>query len=130
MLISQKTEYAMRVLAYLAGAEDGPFISTSMLSRALKIPRVFLAKIVQKMAAKGIVQSQKGKSGGIRIVDPRIQLFDIIEIFEPSFHFIKCLNKKYACFLKRKCRIRKVLIELESDFKNKLKGITLEGVAT
>lgn len=113
----------------MAGRKDDLLISTSMISKKLKIPRVFLAKIVQKMAVEGIIQSRKGKSGGIRIINPKTKLLDIIEIFEPSFHFIKCLDKKYNCFLKTSCNVRKILNGLETDFKNKLRDISLEEAA-
>jgi Rrf2 family protein len=62
MLLTKKSEYAMLALVLIA-KKDTPQ-NTDELSAQLNISKSFLAKILQKLAKNGILESYKGFNGG------------------------------------------------------------------
>jgi Rrf2 family protein len=60
------------------------FLSTTVISEMLNIPRPTLVKILQHLSAAGMIQTKEGKHGGIRLMqDPaEITILDIFEAIE------------------------------------------------
>jgi Rrf2 family protein len=60
------------------------FLSTTVISEMLNIPRPTLVKILQQLSAAGMIQTKEGKHGGIRLMqDPaEITILDIFEAIE------------------------------------------------
>jgi Rrf2 family protein len=67
MLISRTTDYAIRAAVLLAREKDGKFVLVKDIARQEKIPAHFLAKILQRLARRGILASSKGPTGGFRL---------------------------------------------------------------
>jgi len=65
MLMTRASEYALLSLIVLAKAEKP--MDAETLSRDLDISKSFLAKILQSMARKGILNSFKGAHGGFAL---------------------------------------------------------------
>lgn len=105
MRLSKTTEYAVRVLAYLARESDGP-VSVSRLSKELEIPYKYLARLMTQLGQAELIVSTQGKKGGYRIARPleTIGLYQIVEIVEglESYHrcvlgFPKCDDGNPCC---------------------------------
>ena len=62
MLLTRASEYALLSLDTIQRA-DSP-IGAEQLATELCIPKSFLAKILQNLAKKGILESRKGAHGG------------------------------------------------------------------
>lgn len=60
------------------------FLSTAAIAETLNIPKPTLVKILQKLAADGIIETKEGKQGGVRLVkDPAdISVRDILDSVE------------------------------------------------
>jgi len=127
MLINRKVDYALRVLSFLA-ATDG-MVTTSQLSKKLKISKLFLAKIINELANKGVVGSKKGRSGGIVLKDPKTSVKRVILMFDPDISLNRCLKKGGKCFLDRQCLMHKMLEEAQNDLFMKLDSVSLENIA-
>ena len=84
MLYSRSTEYAIRSFVYLARIPDGEFAMARRIAQDEKIPAHFLAKILQDLARKGLLRSNKGPSGGfsLRIPASQIRLLDLVEAID------------------------------------------------
>ena len=79
MLMTRASEYALLSLIVLA-KEEKP-MDAETLSRDLDISKSFLAKILQSMARKGILNSFKGAHGGFALA---------MDSNEISVHAIMC----------------------------------------
>jgi Rrf2 family protein len=126
VLINRKVDYALRVLTYLA--ESGEKVSTAELSKRLRVPKLFLAKILNELSHKGIVLSERGKLGGIVLKDPRTSLKQVILMFDPGISFNKCLKKGNSCFLGKNCVLHAFLAEAQNDLFKKLESVTIESI--
>ena len=64
MRLLAATDFALRALMRLA-AEPGRRLSTEVLSRELGLSRDHLHKVVQALAAEGLVATRRGAQGGV-----------------------------------------------------------------
>ncbi len=78
MLMTRASEYALLSLIVLARAEKP--MDADTLSRELDISKSFLAKILQSMARKDILNSYKGANGGFALAkkSSEISVHDIM----------------------------------------------------
>lgn len=65
--IKRETDYAIRCIYYLAGKGDG-LIMADEISREMKMPKSFVAKILQKLSKIDIVKSYVGVKGGVLFI--------------------------------------------------------------
>jgi len=88
MYLSRPVEYGLRAMSYLARLEAAERIRTRDLAEAVDIPAAFLAKIMRKLTAAGILDAKKGHHGGYILAKPpaEIRFIDIMRAvyFEPA----------------------------------------------
>ncbi len=81
MIFSKSSEYAIRAFLYLADHEPGKLVMAKQIAEEAGLPSHFLAKLLQQLARKGLVKSNKGPSGGFTLgMAPKdITLYRIVE---------------------------------------------------
>lgn len=79
-MFTQTTEYALRSMAALALFPDA-LIPTSVIADRTKVPGNYLAKVLQQLAAAGLITGRRGVGGGYRLARPatEINILDIIQ---------------------------------------------------
>jgi Rrf2 family transcriptional regulator, iron-sulfur cluster assembly transcription factor len=84
MILSRSSEYAIRAFLYLAKQEPGRLVMARQIADDAGLPGHFLAKLLQQLARKGLVRSNKGPSGGFALAgDPKeINILSIVEAVE------------------------------------------------
>lgn len=84
VIFSRRCEYALRAVLYLALKAEAEKTSIKELTRHIRIPSPFLAKILQDLAHKGLLVSSKGPRGGFALCRPAkdITLFNIVEAID------------------------------------------------
>lgn len=84
IIFSRRCEYALQAVLYLALRDVGERTSIKELTKHIKIPSPFLAKILQDLSHKGLLASFKGPHGGFALRKPgkEITLFDIVEAID------------------------------------------------
>jgi len=120
--IKRETDYAIRCIYYLAGREND-VIMVDEISREMKIPKSFLAKILQKLSKADIVGSNVGVKGGFYLSKrpDQISLYDIITIIEGAVAMNKCTVNKRSCSLSRTCRIHPIWVDVRHRIEEVLK---------
>lgn len=78
-MFPQTTEYALRIMVYLASAKDAATIAH--IASASKVPASYLAKVLRLLARGGLVDSRRGLHGGSLLARPadQITIYDVIE---------------------------------------------------
>lgn len=128
-MISREVDYALRCLVELAKKPKGEWVSTAELSRELRVSRVYLAKIFQKLVKKGLLETIKGKGGGVRLTNRNTSLTEVLNALEPHFSLNKCLNERFRCFRQESCPIHSVLEQAQQELFAKLSRYTLKRLA-
>lgn len=130
-MISRASEYAIRALTYLAMQEAGSFHLARDLGERLGIPAPFLAKILQPLVARGIVHSQRGRSGGFRLArEPEaIHLHEIVDSQEHMARARTCLLGQSECSDERACPLHEFWSEACRRYLTVLADRTLQDLA-
>jgi len=111
MQITRQTEYAIRTILELAKAEPGRLLTAKYISGQQRIPELFLKKTISLLAHAGLIATQRGAEGGIRLITPpgKISLADIVIAVEGRMALNVCLTEDYVCPNKPLCRVRQTL---------------------
>lgn len=78
-MFSQTTEYALRAMAVLAQSPD-QLVSTIAVAERTQVPANYLAKVLQQLAAAGLLAGRRGVGGGYKLARAphEIALIDIV----------------------------------------------------
>jgi len=109
MKTSRKTDYAVHALMILA-RNKGQELSVKELADLENVSSSYLAKVMQKLSAAGIVSSAEGKRGGYTLANnaDNINLAQIIELFEATDNVFDCVDDVHGCSIKDRCKIHRV----------------------
>lgn len=122
MLITRKTDYAIRCVLYLS-ENKGRLANVDEISKSMLIPKSFLAKILQRLEKGGIVESSKGKKGGFTLVkEPKeVSLIEVIEIIQGPLSINVCAIDKRKCNLSNICSVHPVWVKIRKEIEENLK---------
>ena len=125
-MFSKACEYAIRALLFIAHkTEPGIKIGIKEISRGIDAPEHFLAKILQDLSRKGIVQSIKGPNGGFYLDNLGMQttIADVVRAVDGDSLFTGCGLGLKVCSEKNPCPLhdefkiirKKIQLMLESS---------------
>lgn len=111
MQITRQTEYAVHTLLELARLSFGEILPAKVISERQEIPEDFLKKTIQLLARAGLVHTQRGVRGGVRLARPssEIRLGDVITAIEGPLAINVCLANGNECPNKGTCHIHRIL---------------------
>jgi Rrf2 family nitric oxide-sensitive transcriptional repressor len=128
MQLTRYTDYALRVLIYLAHKEG--LATISEISAAYKVSENHLMKIVHGLAKLGYITTLRGKGGGMKLARPaeKISLGEVVRNTEETLHVVECLADEYegGCCLAPSCRLKGVLKEAHDAFFRHLDQYTIK----
>ncbi|MBI1822229.1 MAG: Rrf2 family transcriptional regulator [Nitrospirae bacterium] len=126
--LSKKIDYALIAMHYIAFMENDQVVNTKTIAEKYNIPLELLAKILQKLAKKGLVISHNGPKGGyILAKDPaEISVGEVIQAIEGPIGIAECYHDRdNPCSQKANCNIRTPLGVIQMSIINLLSGISL-----
>ena len=90
-MFSEKVEYALRAVAYLASKPSGAR-TVEQIAVATKVSPTYLAKVIQKLVHAGIAKSQRGIGGGITLAKPATELtmLEVVNAVDPIRRIESC----------------------------------------
>jgi len=129
MRITRETDYAVRCILYLSELQDKVAMAGE-IAESKKIPKSFLAKILQKLTKAEIVQSFRGVKGGVKLAKKpeEISLLDVIETIEGDVGMNVCAVNEGACDQSKECLVHPVWIEIREAVENILKKYNFENL--
>lgn len=103
-MLSTMTGYAATALGYLA-VQGAAAARIPDIARAREIPRPYLAKIVRRLSARGIVRTRRGVGGGVTLaVDPeRLSLLDLCRVLDEPALVPQCVLAHPTCEAEHAC---------------------------
>lgn len=117
MRLTRQTNYAIRILMYCA-ANTGRLSRVTEIADAYGVSELFLFKILQPLVEHGMVETVRGRNGGIRLKKPAagISLFDVVRVTEENFSMAECFEADSACPLVDDCSLSGALREALDAF--------------
>jgi Rrf2 family protein len=120
-MFSKACEYAIRAMMFIAlKSAKGDKVGIKEVSKGASVPEAFLAKILQDLGRKGLVQSAKGPNGGFYLDETlkQITVAEIVRAIDGDQLFTGCGMGLRNCSEKRPC-------PLHNEFKSIRKKIQL-----
>lgn len=127
MRLTVYTDYALRLLMYLALKDDGLATITD-IAESYDISKNHLTKVAHQLGVAGYVETVRGRRGGLRLARPAeaIGLGEIVRHTEPDMALVPCVKPVNApCAILRSCVLRGVLEKARLAFVDVLDGYTL-----
>jgi Rrf2 family nitric oxide-sensitive transcriptional repressor len=112
MKLTSFSDYTLRVLMYLA-LDRSRLATIPEIAEAYGISENHLMKVVHHLARSGVVESVRGRGGGVRLArDPsEIRIGDVVRATEGSAPIVECLSgDAVACRIAPVCRLTNALV--------------------
>lgn len=119
MQLMVSTDIALRTLIYL-GQKKAP-ATIQEVATAFDISKTHLMKVVMTLVAAGLLVSERGRNGGIRLaMDARdISVGAVVRLMENNLALIACMKDGAAsdsCPLLPRCRLKNVFHRAQDAF--------------
>jgi Rrf2 family transcriptional regulator, nitric oxide-sensitive transcriptional repressor len=127
MHVSLFSDYTLRVLMY-AALHRTRLVTIPDIAAAYGISENHLMKVVHQLARAGIVESVRGRGGGIRLAraPEEIHLGEVIRQSEGDVPIVGCLSgDPQACRITSTCRLKGILANALDEFYDALNEHTL-----
>lgn len=127
MRLTVYTDYALRMLMYLAVKDDG-LATISEIAASYGISKNHLMKVAHQLGMAGYVDTVRGRSGGLRLAKPAeaIGLGDVVRHAEPDMALVPCFKPVDAsCAVRPCCALRRALERAGAAFASVLDEYSL-----
>jgi len=90
-MLSKTAEYALRAVACM-GSRVGTPVSADSLAVETKVPRRYLTRVLQDLAAAGLVRSRPGPGGGYELTQStdKLTILDVVNTVAPIERIRDC----------------------------------------
>ena len=135
--LTKKADYALMAMKHLAergaagshspGSHSTASHSAKDVADAFGIPPEALAKILQRLAKAGLLQSQHGIKGGYTLARAAhtISAFEVIQAIDGPLFITSCVTTRGECDQTDRCNIREPLRKVNDSIEAVLKRIKI-----
>ena len=129
--LSKKADYALMAMKHLAMRADAASASAREIAEQYDIPIELMAKVLQRLARRGLLTSHQGTRGGYRLSRPStsISVADIIQAIDGPVTVTACSTEDEKCDQYAKCSVRDPLWRIKDRILSALSTCSLAEVA-
>ena len=131
MRLTSHTDYALRMLIYMAARPDG-LCTVNDVAEAYGLSRNHLVKVAQTLRDIGFVETTRGRAGGIRLAKApeAIGIGVLVRATEAEFALAECMQAQGSdcCAISPACRLKGMLHEALGAFLAVLDKYTLADI--
>jgi Rrf2 family transcriptional regulator, nitric oxide-sensitive transcriptional repressor len=134
MRLTDYTDYALRVMLYLAVRGEG-LATIQDISDSYGISKNHLMKVVQRLGELGWVETVRGRNGGLRLHahSGAVTLGEVVRATESDFALVACFPDEHGsarhCVIQSQCRLKGVLEVARHAFLSELDRHTIGELA-
>jgi Rrf2 family protein len=124
--LSRKADYGLISLKHMAMKRSSA--SAREISETYGIPLPLLAKVLQKLARTGFLQSENGANGGYRLrrSAKEITALEVIHTIDGPVFLTSCsTGANGRCGVSERCNVREPLQKVHDGIQSLLAGITI-----
>jgi Rrf2 family transcriptional regulator, nitric oxide-sensitive transcriptional repressor len=132
MRLTLHTDYALRVLIYLAAAGSQGATAGTIADR-YRISKNHLVKVIQRLVGLGYLETTRGRGGGVRLARPPSEILvgEVVRRTEDSLDLVECFDlPTNTCPLARACLLKAKLHEALAAYLAVLDACSIAEVAT
>lgn len=127
MRLAEYTDYTLRVLMYCASNPDR-LVTIAEMADSHDLSRSHLMKIVNDLARQGVLDTTRGRGGGVRLLQraDEIRIGEVVRAAETDFRLVECFDEDTnTCSISPTCRLKRLLHTALSAYFTELNGATL-----
>ena len=127
-MFSKTCEYGIRAMIFIAQkSERGSKVGIKEISKGIASPEHFIAKILQNLGRKGLVQSAKGPNGGFFLDETckRNTLADVVKAIDGDKLFTGCALGLKNCSEIRPCPLHYQFKVIRKELHDMLESATV-----
>lgn len=132
-MFSKACEYSMRAAIYVAMQSlHGKRVSLKEIAFEIGTPVAFTAKILQKMASKGVLNSTMGSTGGFEMCEVMMRdtkLSKIVFIVDGDQIYNGCALGLPFCNAAKPCPLHEQFLQIRDDLKLMLQTTSIYELA-
>ena len=119
-------------MTHLAQDSKREFQLVREMAKALELPAPYLAKILQPLAAQGLLDSQRGRGGGFRLAraPEDLTLYQIVDAQERLGAARECLLGQAECSDERACPMHQFWKRASGTFQAQLSSTHLSDLVS
>ena len=133
-MFSKACEYGIKAVLHISmHSLNNERISLKEIASEIASPEAFTAKILQKLARDGVVDSTKGPNGGFQIQKHRIneiKLIDIVRSIDGDEIFTRCGLGLEECNAAKPCPVHNEFAKVRDDLRSMLSDMSIYDLAT
>ena len=130
MRLTDYTDYTLRVLMFCALHPERS-VTIAELADSHAVSKNHLMKIVNDLARQGLLQTTRGRGGGLRLLKPAadIRIGDVVRQSETDFRMVECFDASHnACTLTGQCQLKQVFKTALQSYLAVLDQVTLADI--
>lgn len=127
-MFSKTCEYAIRAMIFIAQkTKNSNRVGIKEIAKGIASPEHFIAKILQELSRRGLVQSAKGPNGGFYLDEPSLNgsLADIVKAVDGDKIFSGCGLGLSHCSEAKPCPIHHEFKKIRTDMYHMLQAAKL-----
>jgi Rrf2 family transcriptional regulator, nitric oxide-sensitive transcriptional repressor len=127
MQLTLFSDYSLRVLLYLSTHRDRR-VPLPEISAAYGISQHHLVKVVQRLVEERLVESVRGRGGGLRLARPPgdINIAAVVRLTEPNSTLVECFDARTnTCPIDSACGLKMALVKAQNAFFAELERYSL-----
>ena len=121
-MLSKKTKYGLKALAYLASKDAREPVQIAEIARNENISQKFLESILLTLRKTGFLGSKKGKGGGYYLIkDPsEIPMTSVMRVLEGPIAMLPCVSLNFYekcddCPDENTCAVHRLMIQVRDS---------------
>lgn len=124
---TKRADYGLMAIHYVASHSGEGAVSTKRIAEGLNIPTELLAKILQRLAKKKLIESHNGPRGGYLLAQPpdQITVGQVIRAIEGPIRIVSCMTEKDDCPQFSRCNLRRPVQKIQASISYLLDTMTL-----
>jgi Rrf2 family protein len=124
---TKRADYGLMAIHYIAMQETLGPVSAKRIAEQVHIPAELLAKILQRLAKRGLIVSQNGPKGGYALAQhpAQISVGDVIRALEGPVRIVSCMEEPSDCPQLSHCSLRRPVQKLQAAMSQMLDGMSL-----
>ncbi len=130
--LSKKADYALIAMKHLALREGRGSSSAREIAEEYAIPVELMAKVLQRLARRGLLSSQQGTRGGYQLAraSRSISVADVIQAIDGPLTVTACSAHNERCGQFAKCNVRDPLWRVRERILSALGECTIAELAS
>lgn len=128
---TKRADYGLIAVHYIASHGDEGAVSAKRIAEEFHIPQERLAKILQLLAKKRLIESHNGPKGGYVLTrEPeQITVGQVLRALEGPVRIVSCMVENDDCPQFSRCNLRRPVEKIQASISYFLDNVTLAELA-